>query len=147
MLCECTSGSSAICESGERAQRAGRCRSALPVSCVGPTSKRSPVPAMTADLILTYLRHFLFQACFVPLIAMWTDPASPERPLWAEKVREARETMARAQGDPLAERCLAIMDQVTPSDIVPGGGGAPVAQIQDIFSANLWQGTEFPGEL
>lgn len=87
----------------------------------------------------------MFQACFVPLIAMWTDPASPERPLWAEKVREARETMARAQGDPLAERCMAIMDQVTPGDVVPGG--APQPQIQDIFSANLWQGTEFPGEL
>lgn len=73
---------------------------------------------------------------------MWTDPHSADRCIWADKVREARDTMVRCQGDPLAERCIAILDQVTPPDATPNA-----TQFQDIFSANLWQGTEFPGDL
>lgn len=81
--------------------------------------------------------HFIFQASFVPLIALHTDALSHERPAWSESVMLARKTLQRVQADPLADRCLRIIDLLTP--IVPEA--AAVIPLLDQLQTNpMWQG-------
>ncbi|KAL1406806.1 hypothetical protein Q8F55_006213 [Vanrija albida] len=88
-----------------------------------------------------YGLHFLFQSSFVPLIALWTDVASPDRAAWQEAVRQTRETLMLrgVQTDPLAERCLRIIDLLTPP-VQPDNVPTDVNALLDLFTANpQWQ--------
>lgn len=86
-----------------------------------------------------YALHFLFQASFVPLIAMHTDQTSPNRGQWGESVRLACDTLRAVPGDPLADRCLRIIDLLMPSLT---DTHVEVPSLLDFFSANpMFQGS------
>ncbi|KAI5478756.1 nuclear protein [Pseudohyphozyma bogoriensis] len=66
-----------------------------------------------------YALHFLFHASFVPLIALHTDLSSPRRTTWQADVDRARSTLHTLRDDPLAERCLQIIDLLLPTTLYP----------------------------
>jgi len=59
-------------------------------------------------------RRFLFPATFAPLIALYNHPTSPSQQVWQEDVSLAIEVLHILQEDPLAERCLRILDVLAP---------------------------------
>ncbi|WWC89566.1 uncharacterized protein L201_004490 [Kwoniella dendrophila CBS 6074] len=62
-----------------------------------------------------YGLHFLFQASFIPLIALHTDKFSSRRFKWEEQVNQARSILIQLKKtDPLAERCLKIVNLLSP---------------------------------
>lgn len=85
-------------------------------------------------------RHFLFQASFVPLMALRTDPMSPDRSRWQESMRLTCDTLRSVQGDPLADRCLGIIDLLMPtvSDDLAAHNDVHTGLL-DVFQANpMW---------
>ncbi|GFZ51225.1 hypothetical protein JCM24511_08983 [Saitozyma sp. JCM 24511] len=62
-----------------------------------------------------YGLHFLFHASFVPLIALHIDPGSSKSASWVETVHLARAVLEMLQEDPLAGRCLRIVDRLAPA--------------------------------
>jgi transcriptional regulatory protein GAL4 len=90
-----------------------------------------------------YGLHFLFQATFVPLIALHTDITSPDKSTWQEAVRVACETMRFVQGDALADRCLRSIDLLKPT-VSEEISHAEVnsSGLLDFFQANpMWNGS------
>ena len=76
----------------------------------------SSTRAVPNQLEWWYGLHFLFHASFVPLIASHTDISSPQRSEWRADVDRARATLIALKEDPLAERCLRIINQLAPSE-------------------------------
>lgn len=90
--------------------------------CVSPTRGRPSSDTHPEHLDSS---HFLFHASFVPLIALHSDFSSPQRSAWQEDVEIARRTLSELREDPLAERCLAIIDRLAPSNTPPPAAGNP----------------------
>lgn len=85
-----------------------------------------------------YALHFLFHASFVPMIALNSDLGSHQRAVWEEELMLARGTLASLSDDPLAERCLLIIDRLTP----PTGAARDLDAIVGLPQSNAWF---FPG--
>lgn len=92
-------------------------------------------------------RHFLFQASFVPLIALHTDPVSPDRSSWSECVRLAHETLSQVKGDQLADRCMRILDALAPP--VSDPEATEVNSLLEFLQTNpMWAGgADIAGDL
>nr|XP_019043141.1 hypothetical protein I302_08852 [Kwoniella bestiolae CBS 10118]OCF22071.1 hypothetical protein I302_08852 [Kwoniella bestiolae CBS 10118] len=96
-----------------------------------------------------YGLHFLFQASFIPLIALHTDRFSTRRPIWEEQIQQARSILNSLKDDPMAERCLRIIDLLQPTvaqqnqplytDLFAEANN----WLDDIFQSNPQLGTEF----
>jgi hypothetical protein len=56
----------------------------------------------------------LFHASFVPLIALHTDIISPERAQWSEAVDQALGVLRALNEEPLAQRCLQVVELLDP---------------------------------
>lgn len=80
--------------------------------------------------------HFLFHASFVPLIALHSDSSSPQRPSWHEDVDLARNTLSELREDPLAERCLMIINRLAPSSS-PAPGSSALAGDLEVLNGML----------
>ncbi|BEJ14418.1 hypothetical protein CspHIS471_0401850 [Cutaneotrichosporon sp. HIS471] len=95
-----------------------------------------------------YGLHFLFQASFVPLIALHADPGSPDQGIWHESIRLATETLRQFKGDPLADRCMRILDILAP----PSQAAEAQNEVNSLFeflqTNPMWaDSTELAGEL
>jgi hypothetical protein len=66
--------------------------------------------------------HFLFHASFVPLIALHTDLSSPERPKWGDAVDQALRVLRMFNEEPLAQRCLQVVELLDPRNPYQGQG-------------------------
>ncbi|WVQ68685.1 uncharacterized protein L199_006894 [Kwoniella botswanensis] len=96
-----------------------------------------------------YGLHFLFQASFIPLIALHTDRFSTRRPIWESQVQQARSILDSFKVDPTAERCLQIINLLQPTvaqqnqpleiDLFAEANN----WLDDIFQSNPQLGTEF----
>ncbi len=89
--------------------------------------------------------HFLFHASFVPLIALHTDRLSPNRAAWEDDVDRARAVLQSLRDDPLAERCLKIIELLAPprgpQSLETGFDGS---QLAEMFHGNeMWLGSGF----
>lgn len=56
----------------------------------------------------------MFHASFVPLIALHTDLISRERPAWGEAVDQALRVLRKLNEEPLALRCLQVVELLDP---------------------------------
>jgi transcriptional regulatory protein GAL4 len=64
----------------------------------------------------------LFHASFVPLIALHTDLNSPERSKWGEAVDQALRVLRVLREEPLAQRCLQVVELLDPRNPYQGQG-------------------------
>jgi transcriptional regulatory protein GAL4 len=81
--------------------------------------------------------HFLFHASFVPLIALHTDLASPDRPKWGEAVDLALEVLRTLKEEPLAQRCLQVVELLDPRRPFDGGELNDVYPWADLLQMDL----------
>jgi len=73
----------------------------------------------------------------VPLIALHTDSNSPERPKWGEAVDQALRVLRMLNEEPLAQRCLQVVELLDPRNPYQGQGHG---QGNDVYSwTNLLQ--------
>lgn len=77
------------------------------------------MPISRATLTRLLFRHFLFHASFVPLIALHCDQTSLQRSEWFEALDLARSVLELSSGEPLAQRCLQIINLLAPSKHPP----------------------------
>ncbi|WWC70453.1 uncharacterized protein I206_104404 [Kwoniella pini CBS 10737] len=98
-----------------------------------------------------YGLHFLFQASFIPLIALHTDRFSMRRSIWEEQIQQARSILNSLKDDPMAERCLQIINLLQPTAISEQNSNLEQMDVfaeannwlDDIFQSNPQLGTEF----
>lgn len=94
-----------------------------------------------------YALHYLFHACFVPLIALHTNRASPTVEQWLDDLAKAREVLEAMKAEPLAERFLHILDLLQPHVELPGNAdsatvaGADMSWLDALQHSTAWIGS------
>lgn len=86
--------------------------------------------------------HFLFHASFVPLIALHADPTSTSRSSWLSLVALTCTTLSILSTEPLAQRCLQIIEMLKPREDPNGSMQLDTGILAEMLARSEWAGQD-----
>ncbi|GAA5987742.1 hypothetical protein JCM10908_007194 [Rhodotorula pacifica] len=89
-----------------------------------------------------YGLHFLFHASFVPLIALHADPTSSSRSSWLSLVALTCTTLSILSTEPLAQRCLQIIEMLKPREDPNGSLQLDTGILAEMLARSEWAGQD-----